>query len=151
MIFDKIANHLNYRGLSVGLDSALDYLLETDLEALETGRHDIKGDDIYAACMEYETKIKTLSKNEAHNKYIDVQYIVRGIEKMYVSEIENLQIVQAYDPEKDVIFYEQKADCSFTATEGCFAIFFPEDAHMPGINPGTESVSVKKVVVKVHV
>jgi len=151
MIFDKIANQLNYRGLSDELDSALDYLIETDLEALGTGRHDIKGEDIYAVCMKYETKIETLSKNEAHMKYIDVQYVVKGTEKMYISNIKNLQIVQSYDPEKDVIFYEKKFDCAFTAAESCFAVFFPEDAHMPGINPGTESVNVKKVVVKVHV
>ncbi len=151
MIFDKIENHMNYRGLSKGLDAAFNYLLQTDLAELETGRHDLDGDKMYAACMVYKTNIKTLSKNEAHRKYIDVQYIVKGNEKMHVSPTNGLKVNEEYDSEKDVVFYEQKSDCVISAGAGCFAVFFPEDAHMPGVNANSVSAEVKKVVVKVHV
>jgi biofilm protein TabA len=39
---------------------------------------------------------------------------------------------------------------SVTVTEGKFAIFFPGDAHAPGIAPG-DPAPVRKVVVKVKV
>ncbi len=151
MIFDKIENLRNYRGLSKGLDTAFDYLLNTDLIKLSLGKHTIDGELVFAVCMEYETKEKTLSKNEAHRKYIDVQYVISGQEKMFVSEISELKVSESYDEEKDVIFYEQKCDCTLTALRNNFAVFFPEDAHMPGLNVNDNSSLVKKVVVKVHV
>ena len=151
MIFDKIENHNNYRGLSEGLDKAFDYLLATDMENLALGKHVIQGDEIYVACMEYKTKILTLSKNEAHRQYIDVQYVVSGKEKMHVSGIEGLAVVEAYDADKDVIFYEKACECELAVKEGYFTVFFPEDAHMPGLNYADISTEVKKAVVKVHV
>lgn len=151
MIFDKIDNHKNYRGLSRGLDRALDYLLQTELGLLNTGKHNIDGEEIFAVCMEYETKKKALSKNEAHRRYIDVQYIVSGIEVMNSSDINGLKVSEEYDSEKDVVFYENNCECEITARAGCFAVFFPEDAHIPGLNYANEPAKVKKVVVKVHV
>jgi YhcH/YjgK/YiaL family protein len=151
MIFDRIENHMNYRGISKGIDTAFDFLLNTNLEALEPGKYLIEGEDVFAVCMEYETKNLNLSKNEAHKKYIDVQYIVSGTEMMNVSAIKDLLKTEEYDEAKDVIFYEHRADCSFAAGSGCFAVFFPEDAHMPGIFTKSGPENVKKVVVKVHV
>jgi len=151
MIFDKIENHRNYRGLSKGLDAAFDYLLNTDLIKLPLGKHTIDGELVFAVCMEYETKEKTLSKNEAHRKYIDVQYVISGQEKMFVSDIGGLKVLEIYDEEKDAIFYEQKCECVLTALQNNFAIFFPNDAHMPGLNVNDNRPLVKKVVVKVHV
>ena len=151
MIYDKIENHRNYRGIGDGIDAALDYLLNADLEGLEPGKHIIDGDKLFAACMEYETKVENLSKNEAHRKYIDVQYIVRGIEKMNASALDGLMVTEEYDDDKDVIFYEHRTDCTFVAGPGCFAVFFPEDAHMPGVCTENGPENVKKVVVKVHV
>lgn len=151
MIFDKLENHKNYRGINTGLDEAFDYLVKTDLNLLETGRHIIKEEEIYAVCMIYETKAETLSKNEAHKKYIDVQYVVSGVEKLFSSEIKELKVLEEYAAEKDVMFYENKKDCEMLAKPGYFAVFFPEDAHMPGVNCNSSSEKVKKVVVKVHV
>ena len=151
MIFDKIENYKNYIGLSKGLDAAFDFLLNTDLKNLPVGKHVIDGDLVYAVCMEYETKEKTLSKNEAHRKYIDVQYVISGQEKMFASGIRGLKITEEYDKEKDVIFYKQKFECELNVLQDYFAVFFPEDAHMPGLNILNNSTMVKKVVVKVHV
>lgn len=151
MIFDKIENYKNYKGLNKGLDAAFDFLINTDLKELPVGKHIINGELLYAVCMEYETKEKTLSKNEAHKKYIDVQYVITGKEKMFTSGINGLRISEEYDEDKDVIFYEQKCECEFNALQDHFAVFFPEDAHMPGLNISGTGSMVKKVVVKVHV
>ncbi len=151
MIFDKITNHKNYRGLNMGIDTAFDYLLDTDLKSLKTGKYVIEEDKIFAVCMEYDTKTIDFSKNEAHRKFIDVQYIISGIENLYVAGLEKLKIDEVYDDEKDVAFYEKIYDCILTAKAGDFAVFFPGDVHMPGVNAYSDAKHVKKVVVKVHV
>jgi YhcH/YjgK/YiaL family protein len=125
--------------------------LKTDLENLTLGKHLIQDENIFAICMEYETKDQSLAKNEAHKKYIDVQYMISGSEKMLVSGIAGLKITEEYDEENDVMFYENKCTCQCLATPKHFAIFFPEDAHTPSLNIENESNSVKKVVIKVAV
>jgi YhcH/YjgK/YiaL family protein len=55
------------------------------------------------------------------------------------------QPTQEYDQKSDVQFFADKPDAWFTTKNGAFAIFFPEDAHMPLISPG----QIHKIVVKV--
>jgi YhcH/YjgK/YiaL family protein len=50
-----------------------------------------------------------------------------------------------YNPEKDITFFEGLAESYVDVKPGMFAIFFPQDAHAPGICPD----GVKKVIVKV--
>ena len=58
------------------------------------------------------------------------------------------QILEPYKEENDIIFY--RGDKSFTkVSSGMFAIFFPEEVHMPGISTGNIS-DVKKLVIKVR-
>ena len=80
---------------------------------------------------EYNTKDKKKAKLEAHRKYIDIQYIHSGVELIGVAAFKD-QIPITDDTEKDLAFYE--GDASFIKLEtGMFAIFFPDDLHMPGI------------------
>ena len=51
-----------------------------------------------------------------------------------------------YNAEKDVTFYPGHATDYLTVKPGMFAIFFPEDAHAPGVT----EVELKKVIVKVR-
>lgn len=50
-----------------------------------------------------------------------------------------------YDKDKDISFYEGAAENYLSVKPGMFAIFFPQDAHAPGISPE----GVKKIIVKV--
>ena len=52
-----------------------------------------------------------------------------------------------YNPEKDVLFYNDAPDMFFELTDNQFAIFFPEDVHAPMI--GDEVI--KKLIVKVKI
>ena len=53
----------------------------------------------------------------------------------------------AYNVEKDVALFKDKAINFVTLKPGAFAIFFPTDGHQPGIAEGI----VKKLIVKVLV
>lgn len=146
MIIDSIENSYLYKGVSPSIEKALLYLIETDFTKMD-GEYEIEGRDIYAIVNRYKTKDPKDCKLEGHRKYIDVQYMVYGSEKMGYAPLEKQQIATEYDGEKDLMFFE--GDASFTDfKKGMFAVLYPKDLHMPGVGSGDE---VLKVVVKVKV
>jgi YhcH/YjgK/YiaL family protein len=146
MIVDTLDNALLYFGLGEGIKKGLLYLAGTDFSKLETGRHDIEGDQLFAMVQEYQTKPLEKGKWEAHRRYWDIQYVMKGTEQIHYANIEHLSAGE-YDAEKDFLGLEGKGD-QVTLREGMFAILSPRDAHMPGMAQG-QSVAVSKVVVKV--
>jgi YhcH/YjgK/YiaL family protein len=148
MIIDKIENAHLYKNISERIRKSFEYIRTTDLKNLPTGKYPIDGKNIFALVSEYQTKSESEGKLEAHKKYFDVQYVISGEELMGYAPLGNQQILESYKEEYDIVFYT--GDKSFTkVSEGMFAIFFPEDVHMPGITSGKSS-SVKKLVIKVR-
>lgn len=146
MIIDNIQKALLYENLHPGFVKAFDFIRKTDFSKLADGKYEIDGDNIFAIVQEYKTK--DIAKLEGHRKYIDIQYLHSGVELIAYANLEN-QIIISDDEEKDLAFYE--GDGSFIKLESqMFAIFFPQDLHMPGIKL-TESTKVKKIVIKVRV
>ena len=130
-------------------NSAFAFLKNTDLSKLELKRHDIDGDNLYVSVSEYNTKNEQDAKYEAHRKYVDIQYVVSGREMIGVAPLASKDsILQEYDATKDIEFLRVKMGMLISATPENFFIFFPEDAHMPGVKADTIS-PVKKIVVKV--
>ena len=87
---------------------------------------------------------------ESHRKYIDVQVIVEGAERMEVEDISRLTVSQPYLDERDLIKYEDTATASHLAmSAGNVAVFYPVDGHMSTLQPATGPVLVRKAVVKV--
>ena len=149
MITDTLENFKLYTRISDRIATALIYLLTTDLEALKPGKYIVEEDEIFAQVSEYSTKLVDEVKWEAHSKFTDIQVIIKGEEKMGFAPLEKMKITEAYDPDKDIEFLTGTGDY-LTARPGSFTIFFPHDAHQPGVAIH-ESCSVKKVVVKVKV
>lgn len=148
MIIDKIANSHLYTNISERISKSFEYIKATDLKTLPAGKYPIDGDNIFALVSEYKTKLEQEGKLEAHKKYIDVQYVIEGEELMGYAPLGNQKIIEPYKEENDIVFFT--GDKSFTkVSEGMFAIFFPEDVHMPGISTGKIS-DVKKLVIKVR-
>lgn len=147
MILDSLKNAHLYTNVSERIALGLKYLQETDLAALEPGKYEIDGTNVFAAVSAYDSRTLDLGKWEAHKKYIDIQYIVSGAEKMYYANISNMVETTEYNEAKDIMFYKGEGD-ALTVSAGNFAIFFPEDVHMPNIAVDSPA-AVKKVVVKV--
>lgn len=129
------------------MSRAIEFLQNIDLNSLSIGRHRIDGDAIFANVDEYETKEIEKTEWEAHKKYIDIQLLLEGEEKIGYTHPEFLKITQEYKAEKDIMFFNGTGEY-FTLKPGFFAIFFPHDAHRPGLI-STSKMKVKKVVVKV--
>ena len=86
---------------------------------------------------------------EAHRKYLDIQYIVKGKEVVGWADLADCKIVGEFNEEKDIGKYEGDFEY-ITINEGVCYVAFPEDAHMPGRHLEVPNDFVK-VVVKLKV
>jgi len=153
MILDRLQNASLYRGLGARIAAALDYLCAGDFTRLLPGRHELDGDRLFAIVQRYRTKPLVDAVWEAHRRYLDVQYVAEGIERMgYVPLDARLAIKQPYDAGKDVVLFDAWGDL-FEVAAGSFAIFAPQDVHAPGLVAGPSAVpaEVLKVVIKCQV
>jgi YhcH/YjgK/YiaL family protein len=147
MIIDRITNVDLYSSLSPRIKRAFDYIQQTDLAALAVGKYEIDGENLFVIVQEYTTKPKDRSKWEAHRRYIDVQYIIRGTEQIGYTHVGSLSPTGAHDVAKDIRFFSGDGDF-LTLPEGTFMLLLPKDAHMPGIAVDAPS-PVKKAVFKI--
>jgi len=132
-------------------DKAFSFLKNSDLQGLELKRYDIEGDDLYAPVSEYLTKNEEDARYEAHRKYIDIQYVIIGKELIGVAPLsQKKEILEPFDSTKDIEFFTVTGGVDHLALPDRFFIFFPGDAHRPGLKDG-ENSPVRKIVVKVKV
>ena len=150
MIFDHLTNILTYKALSPDIYAGLEFLHQLS-PAIAPGTYQLTP-RVKAIVSEYETKVKNEVGFEAHRKNIDIQYLLKGEERIACMPIEKLTETKPYSEEKDAAFYAAEGVVAQTMTigGGYFAIFFPQDGHMPQLCVD-EPEMVKKVVVKVKV
>jgi biofilm protein TabA len=148
MITDHLTNSHLYLPLGARIRRAFEYLQQTDLRSIPTGRHELDGKNLYVMSQEYMSKLPDQGKWEAHRNYIDLQYITSGIERIGYAHLSRL-VQGDYNPEKDFLALTGIGDF-VTLSAGDFMLLFPEDAHMPGMAVG-DPVPVKKVVVKIAI
>lgn len=151
MFFGHISK-VNKKQYPAAIQLALDYLAATDFDKVEAGRYPIKGDLIYAQVLDLETKDKSAVLPEVHRKYLDVQYLHAGKERIGVTpDLGNNPVAQDYDEERDILFYtDVQNEVELIMRPGNFAVFFPEDIHRPSCADG-QSGKIRKIVVKVAV
>ena len=131
------------------LARALEIIEDLDWETVACGRYDVD-DELYYMVQEYETKYPEQARYEAHEKYVDIQYIVKGVERMEFAETSKLKVTEKYNPEKDVKFLEEPKVIDASIVEaGDYRIFYPEDAHRPGLCVNNTPAKVKKILAKI--
>ena len=130
--------------------NAFQYLKTTDLTNAVVGKTELEGENLFASIAEYLPKNREEVRFESHQKYIDIQYVIKGEELMGITTRDNVTVDEAYNEENDIAFYKSESGDYRLATPRNFLIFFPDDMHRPSISTG-DSVWVKKVVVKVKV
>lgn len=150
MIIDFLDKAARYEGLGERFRIAFSWLQQHDLEKLAKGKHLIDGENIFALVNEYETVDAAAEKMEAHKAHIDLQYMVSGTEMVGHGFLRGQQPLQAYDATADFMLFSEAPDFFTRFDKGMFAIFFPEDLHMPNLKVGDPG-PVRKVVVKIRV
>lgn len=150
MITDVLNNRQLYGTISPGIKAGLKYIAETDFSAMEPGRIELDGTNLFVLVQKYDTLPKEQGKWECHRNYIDIQYIAEGKEQIGFNNIDNMKVSVEYNPEKDVAILTGNGDY-VTLNKGSYGIFFPQDAHQPKIAPSNIIGQVMKVVVKIRV
>lgn len=146
MITSNIKNYKRYC-INSDFKTAFDFLVERDLKSLPEGKT-IINDNVYIIKDSYKTLAIGETFWESHEKYADIQYIFEGSEKFSYSPTLKLKEV-IYNEENDLKILKGPIQSIVQLNKTDFAIFFPEDAHMPSLNASSESFEVTKFVVKV--
>jgi len=131
------------------LQKGLTYLQKTDFSQMAEGKYTIEGENLFATLSDYLPEAKENRKAEAHEKYIDIQYMVDGEEIIGFSRLsDKAKISEAYSEDKDITFYSNvENEGSIILSQGMYVVFFPWDIHRPCCI-SQQGIKVRKVVVK---
>ena len=125
-----------------------DYIKSHDLLHAECGKIELKGKDLFINVANPTLKAEKDQVLEMHRKYIDIQVLLEGKERMGWKAFDELtDEVQAYNEENDCALYADRPTTFVDLLPGQFAIFFPEDPHAPVIGEG----KVRKLIAKVRI
>ena len=86
---------------------------------------------------------------ESHRRYADVQFVQTGHERIGWAPLSAMTVTRPYDLEKDVQLLSGSGTM-LPVPAGTFAIFLPQDAHMPCI-AADKPAPVRKIVIKLGV
>jgi len=146
MILDIIENAHRYVGLHKRFGKAFEFLSRLDLKELAVGRYEIDGERIYAIVAREPGHRKEDEQLETHERYIDIQMILEGIDEMgWKPGSLCKKPFGEYNRTSDYQVFTDEPDAWVTVKSGSFTIFFSEDVHMAMIS----SRNIHKVVVKV--
>jgi YhcH/YjgK/YiaL family protein len=150
MIVDQLKNIEIYKELSKDIHAGLQFLAGTTSD-IEPGTYFIN-ENVKAIVSEYETLAFFERGYEAHKHVIDIQYPVRGLERVKWSPIEGMGINIPYEEDKDRTFYKNPSVQGIYVDigNGIFAIMFPEDGHSPQHYVEKQEL-IKKITVKVAI
>jgi YhcH/YjgK/YiaL family protein len=153
MIIDCLDNWQIYFRNSVWKNIFVELLaLNENTPAMEKK---IKGDDIILKVFSY----KTITPNapdaelESHKKYIDIHTTITKGEKIEWYPAQALKIIKPYDAIEDALCYEKplQTGSGLNMYPGIFAMFWPGDAHMPGLQIAVKPEMIKKAVMKISI
>lgn len=148
MIIDVIENAEKYHPLHPRFADAFRYLRGPSTRTLTSAHFAIDGEKLFATASHKPGKKQSDAKLEVHRKYIDIHYILEGVDSMgWKPARECIKALSPYDEEKDVAFFDDEPLLWCAVPAGLFAIFFPEDAHAPMVSGG----DVRKVIAKVAI
>jgi len=151
MILDVLENINRYPVLNKGFAKAIEFLLSPALKEMPVGRYEIDGERVYAMIAKEPGHKKEDEQLETHEKYIDIQLVLEGTDDMGWKPRSLCKHPSCeYDQASDIRFFADEPDVWLSVRSGAFAIFFPEDAHMPLISSGTIHKVVVKVVTKTY-
>ena len=116
MIYDTLEHMENYFQKGSPIHKALCFAQGFDTSKPD-GRYEIEGDSLYALVSSYGTSPAEDRRFEAHRKYIDVQVLLEGEEKIETSFASDLKPLQEYFEPKDIIFLATSSGFFITRDE----------------------------------
>lgn len=130
-------------------DKSFEFMKNNDLEKMTPGKYPIDGENAFASITEIVDNPLEKTTWESHKKYIDLQYVISGSEKIGVAPSATATVINPYNAQKDGANYKIDDGIYDVATPNVFYLFFPSNAHRPNIMVNEEKV--KKLVIKIKV
>lgn len=150
MIVETIDHVTTYKSLGKNIHSAINFLESVDMDALEDGRIDVDGEEVYAVVSSYETRDNHISKYEVHREYIDIQTLIEGEEIIFLNDRSIMKPDGQYNHETDKLnLIDSDGEMSLLLKRGRFTIFFPDDAHKACCLVDGRKKNVRKLLLKV--
>ena len=146
MIIDKVENLKNYAQVNPLFPKVVEFIQQHDLNALEPGKYEIEGKDLFVNIQMAKGKTPAEAVIETHKRMIDIQIPLSDAETFGYTQRDQLPDAE-YNAEKDITkIPDLAADSYLTCQPGMMAIFFPQDGHAPCIAGVPE---IKKAIFKV--
>lgn len=154
MIYDHIDNINRYKDPTIrqGLDLLCSLVRRYAQGNLpQEGSHPMENGLRYNVD-HYLSKMENPTGYEAHRRYVDIQFLLEGKEIIRMHNLEGMECTSPYESCRDAGFYlpNDNIHTDLFVGNGHFAIFFPNDAHMPQLCIDSP-IPVIKVVVKIPV
>ncbi|ONI40599.1 hypothetical protein AN640_08695 [Candidatus Epulonipiscium fishelsonii] len=151
MIYSSIKCNTELPHYPQPIITAINYLKNNDFNKMEAGIYEIQGQDMYAQVFDKETKSAKELSPETHEKFLDVQFLANGKEKIGVTNLNKKYEIKEHIKERDLIFYKEVENETFIEMNvGDFCVFFPDDVHRPAVANGN-SMNIRKVVIKISI
>ncbi len=148
MILSKLNGQDDFSYYPAAIQRAIQWLKTNDVMAMEPGKVEIEGADMYANISDITTKAE--AKAEAHDKYLDLFYWPEAGERIGVAPRTGRETISEAHPEKDKINYSSvEEETVLTVYPGDFIVLFPWDIHRPGLIMDGEPATFRKVVMKI--
>ena len=153
MIVDHIDNW------KIHFQSSIWEIVFNELKNLNEGTPNIEknllNDDIILKVFENRTitQADPAVELETHRKYIDIHTTILHSERIDWYPASLLKVKIPYNEAEDATYYERQeaAYASIIMYPGIFAVFWPEDAHLPGLIAGDKSQLIRKAVFKINI
>lgn len=126
MIFTKLTDAADYRGIHPRLDRVIDCLKPEFLESVGTETMKLEDERLYVTRFDYETIALEESFFEAHKKYLDVHLLLSGEERVDISHPDGLELFEHRD---DFYAFHGEAEQTVILRPGSLIVVFPGDAH----------------------
>lgn len=149
-LFEYNKNQIYYQN-SNNFKRAIEIIQNTNFSNIDDGRYEIDGPDFYYLLTTYKiTKYEEKPNAEVHRKYIDLHYIIYGMELICHANYKNSKrSVSDYDIQKDVELFDIVSDESvLLVKKDMFTVFYPYEIHRSGLIR-EESGSIRKIVFKI--
>lgn len=150
MIYDKIENIENYKGIDPRLYKALEHIKNNDFSTSVPGYNEIDEDNLfYNFVEEAQTNLLENSSFEAHRLYADIHVDIEGEETVYISDISAMKAETEYDAQGDYLMMSGPRQVEVRLQPGYFAVCLPNDIHMPMVATDGCVGKIKKAIYKV--
>lgn len=152
MILDTLDNIEIYKGVSPDIYAGLIWIDQASKKGdMDLGIYSIN-ERVKAIVSEYETIENFERGYEAHKRVIDIQYPLKGLERVKWSPINGMEVNIPYDKVNDRTFFKtpHAQGTHVDLGNGVFAIMFPKDGHGPQHYIGKPQL-IKKITVKISI